>query len=160
MNDSEPKDSSGSEISSILSDFSQFYIMMLLHEGPLHGYGIMRAFKNRTGNSLSAGTLYPFLQKLEARGLVTKSDASSGKRPKIVYSLTKKGVEFTNRLFKRFAAITVSALEPSLSTCASCGARVYDGAHYEEVDGVTLGFCCVHCARAYKNELHNGHRHT
>ncbi len=156
----ETKDSQSGEISSILSDFSQFYIMLLLSEGSIHGYGIMRAFKNRTGTSLSAGTLYPFLQKLEALELVKKSGEASGKRPKIVYSLTKKGVKFTERLFRRFSAITTSALEPSLETCASCGARVYDGVHYEEIDGVKLGFCCIHCAKAYKNDLYLNHEHT
>jgi DNA-binding PadR family transcriptional regulator len=147
------------ELSEILSDFSQFYIMLLLSEGPIHGYGMMRAYKVRTGNSLSAGTLYPFLQHLESRGLVRKNDESTGKRPKIVYSLTRKGKGFTGRLFKRFSAITASALEPSLETCASCGARVYDGGHHEEIDGVELGFCCIHCARAYKNDLFVEHSH-
>ncbi len=134
--------------------------MLLLNEGPIHGYGVMRAFKNRTGNKLSAGTLYPFLQKLESMGLVKKAEKSTGNRPKIVYTLTKKGHSFTERLFRRFAAMTASALEPSLETCASCGARVYDGVHHEEIDGVELGFCCIHCARAYKHEMVLGHNHT
>ncbi|MHA1908815.1 MAG: PadR family transcriptional regulator [Candidatus Thorarchaeota archaeon] len=148
-----------SELSEILSDFSQFYIMLLLSEGKIHGYGMMRAFKARTGNSLSAGTLYPFLQRLESRGLVKKKDEATGKRPKIVYYLTRKGKGFTGRLFKRFSAITASALEPTLETCASCGARVFDGGHHEEIDGVELGFCCIHCARAYKNDLYVEHSH-
>ncbi|MHA1939164.1 MAG: PadR family transcriptional regulator, partial [Candidatus Thorarchaeota archaeon] len=131
---------SSAEMSEILSDFSQFYIVLLLNEGPIHGYGVMRAFMNRTGNKLSAGTLYPFLQKLESMGLVKKAEKSTGNRPKIVYTLTRKGRGFTERLFRRFSAMTASALEPSLETCASCGARVYDGAHHEEIDGVMLGF--------------------
>jgi DNA-binding PadR family transcriptional regulator len=157
--ESKAKDAPSDEMSEILSDFSQFYIVLLLNEGPIHGYGVMRAFKNRTGKGLSAGTLYPFLQKLESMGLVKKSEKSAGKRPKIVYTLTRKGCGFTNRLFRRFSAMTASALEPSLETCASCGARVYDGAHYEEVDGVKLGFCCIHCAKAYKNDLVLNHTH-
>ncbi|MBN2229685.1 MAG: TA0938 family protein, partial [Candidatus Thorarchaeota archaeon] len=80
-------------------------------------------------------------------------------RPKIVYVLTKKGKKFTDRLFKRFAAITASALEPSLETCASCGARVYGGVYHETIDGVEMGFCCIHCAKAYKNELYLEHEH-
>lgn len=142
-----------SELQDILSDFSQFYIVILLSEGPNHGYGMIRAFKQRTGKTLSAGTLYPFLQTLESKEFVEKKDESTGKRPKIVYSLTRKGRSFCSRLFKRFAAITVSALEPSLETCASCGAKVYEGAHHEIVDDEKLTFCCVHCARAFKNSL-------
>ena len=162
MNGMSPKSTTqeSSELSEILSDFSQFYIMLLLREGPIHGYGMMRAFKARTGNTLSAGTLYPFLQRLESRNIVTKNDESTGKRPKIVYSLTRKGRGFTDRLFRRFSAITASALEPSLETCASCGARVYDGVHHEEIEGVELSFCCIHCARAYKNDLHLEHSHN
>ena len=137
------------ELQEILSDFSQFYIVIMLNEGPNHGYGMIRTFKLRTGKALSAGTLYPFLQNLESKGFVEKRDESTGKRPKIVYSLTRKGKSFCGRLFKRFAAITVSALEPSLETCASCGAKVYEGAHHEKVDGIELAFCCVHCAKAF-----------
>ena len=148
-----------SELEEILSDFSQFYIVLLLNEGPIHGYGMIRSFKQRTGKTLSAGTLYPFLQDLESKGFVQKKDESTGRRPKIVYSLTRKGKSFCSRLFKRFATITASALEPSLETCASCGARVYDGANHEELDGVRLAFCCVHCARAYKLELIKENRH-
>ena len=59
-----------SDLQDILSDFSQFYIVILLSEGPIHGYGIIRAFKQRTGKPLSAGTLYPFLQGLESKGFV------------------------------------------------------------------------------------------
>ncbi|MHA2071767.1 MAG: PadR family transcriptional regulator [Candidatus Thorarchaeota archaeon] len=154
---SKAREEPSAEMSEILSDFSQFYIVLLLNEGPIHGYGVMRAFKNRTGSTLSAGTLYPFLQKLESMGLVRKAEKSTGNRPKIVYTLTRKGRGFTNRLFRRFSAMTASALEPSLETCASCGARVYDGAHHEEVDGIKLGFCCVHCAKAYKNDLVPSH---
>ncbi|MHA2386347.1 MAG: PadR family transcriptional regulator [Candidatus Thorarchaeota archaeon] len=154
---SKAREEPSAEMSEILSDFSQFYIVLLLNEGPIHGYGVMRAFKNRTGSTLSAGTLYPFLQKLESMGLVKKAEKSTGNRPKIVYTLTRKGRGFTNRLFRRFSAMTASALEPSLETCASCGARVYDGAHHEEVDGIKLGFCCVHCAKAYKNDLVPSH---
>ena len=142
-----------SELQEILSDFSQFYIVLMLSEGPIHGYGMIRSFKQRTGKNLSAGTLYPFLQDLESKGFVQKKDESTGKRPKIVYSLTRKGKSFCDRLFKRFATITVSALEPSLETCASCGAKVYEGAHHEKIDGVELAFCCKHCAKAFKNGL-------
>ena len=146
------------EIEEILSDFSQFYIVLLLSEGKTHGYGMIKAFKMRTGRPLSAGTLYPFLQKLENRGIVKKTDVSTGARPKLMYSLTRKGQKFCDHLFKRFASLTATAIEPNLETCASCGARVYDGAHYEELEGEKLAFCCVHCAAAYK-QGHGTHKH-
>jgi PadR family transcriptional regulator PadR len=143
------------EMSEILSDFSQFYILLLLSEGDIHGYGLIKSFKKRTGRTLSAGTLYPFLQKLEQRGLISQADMSVGKRPKLVYSLTEKGREFAGGLFRRFAAMTASAIEPSLETCASCGVRIYEGGHYEEIDGQTMAFCCTHCAAAFKHQEHH-----
>ncbi|MHA1948805.1 MAG: PadR family transcriptional regulator [Candidatus Thorarchaeota archaeon] len=141
------------DIEDMLSEFSHFYVLLMLNEKPLHGYGLMKGYQNRTGKKLSPGTLYPFLQELEEKKLVTQKQEDIGKKRKIVYSLTKKGKKFSDRLFKRFAAITVSALGSSLEVCASCGARVYEGAHHEEVDGVNLAFCCVHCAKAFKQNL-------
>lgn len=141
------------DIREMLADFSQFYILLMLNEKPLHGYGIMKGFQNRTGKKLSPGTLYPFLQELEEKKLVTQKQEDVGKKRKIVYSLTKKGSKLSERLFKRFAAITASALGASLEVCASCGASVYEGAHHEEIDGDDLAFCCVHCAKAFKQSL-------
>jgi DNA-binding PadR family transcriptional regulator len=138
------------DMSGILSDFSQFYILLLLGEGPKHGYGLIKEFKKRTEKTLSAGTLYPFLQKLEQKEWILQSDMSVGKRPKLVYSLTVKGRKFADSLFQRFAAMTASAIEPSLQTCASCGVRVYEGGHHEEIDGQMMAFCCPHCAAAFK----------
>ena len=140
------------EMSEILSDFSQFYIILLLSEGPIHGYGLIKEFKKRTGRTLSAGTIYPFLQKLEKQGLVKRTEKMIGKKPKIIYALTRKGKKFTEQLFKRFAAITASAIEPNLQRCASCGVRIYDGGHIEVIDGKQMAFCCVHCAAAFKKQ--------
>lgn len=140
------------DMSGILSDFSQFYILLLLGEGPKHGYGLIKEFKNRTGKTLSAGTLYPFLQKLEQKEFISQSDMSVGKRPKLVYALTAKGRKFADSLFRRFATMTASAIEPSLETCASCGVRVYEGGYHEEIDGQTMAFCCPHCAAAFKHQ--------
>ncbi|PNX52850.1 MAG: hypothetical protein BV458_07425 [Thermoplasmata archaeon M9B2D] len=141
------------DIQEILADFSHFYILLMLNEKALHGYGLMKKYEKRTGKKLSPGTLYPFLQELEEKKIVTQKQEDIGKKRKIVYSLTKKGEQFSDQLFKRFAAITVSALGSSLKVCASCGARVLDGAHHEEVNGTTLTFCCVHCAKAFKQSL-------
>ncbi|MFO7835085.1 MAG: PadR family transcriptional regulator [Candidatus Thorarchaeota archaeon] len=145
------KDNIGREedMKEILSDFSQFYILLLLSEEPNHGYALIKKFKSRTGKTLSAGTLYPFLQKLEDKGLVNKIDESVGKRPKKVYYLSEKGEKFCERLFRRFSAITASAIEPTLDKCASCGVRIFDGGYHKEVDGKVLAFCCPHCAAAF-----------
>lgn len=53
----------------------RLYLLSLLDEKPLHGYGIMQALSERTGGTYtpSAGTIYPRLAKLEEEGLVTKT---------------------------------------------------------------------------------------
>ncbi|WP_110589793.1 PadR family transcriptional regulator [Microbacterium suaedae] len=53
----------------------RLYLLSLLDEKPLHGYGIMQALSERTGGTYtpSAGTIYPRLAKLEDEGLVIKT---------------------------------------------------------------------------------------
>jgi hypothetical protein len=53
-------------------------------------------------------------------------------------------------LFKRFADLVSIAIEPSLYVCAHCGCKVYEGAYREVINGEETAFCCVHCARSYK----------
>jgi DNA-binding PadR family transcriptional regulator len=51
-------------------------IMLALGDGELHGYGIMREVKQRTGGRrhLAPGTLYRSLGQMEERGWVVESD--------------------------------------------------------------------------------------
>lgn len=53
----------------------RLYLLNLLDEMPLHGYGIIQALSERTGGTYtpSAGTIYPRLAKLEDEGIVTKT---------------------------------------------------------------------------------------
>ena len=135
----------------IVGEFEKFYILLILYEDPSHGYGIMTKYRHRAGRQLSAGTVYPFLQTLEKQGVVSSTDKSVGKRPHREYSLTPKGRRAAEQLFSRFASITAAAFESNLEVCASCGCKVH-GAHYEEVQGKKLAFCCCHCAAAYRRE--------
>lgn len=140
-------------LDTVLDDLSKFYILLVLHEGPSHGYGIIAKYRKRTGRILSAGTLYPFLQQLEEQGTVTCEDKPVGKRPRREYCLTRKGRRAVSQLLKRFASITAAAFETNLQVCASCGCKVYEGAHIEEINGKQLAFCCPHCAKAYQQQL-------
>jgi DNA-binding PadR family transcriptional regulator len=139
----------------VLDDLAKFYILLVLNEGPHHGYGIIRKYHNRTRRSLSAGTLYPFLQQLQEQGIATCEDKPVGKRPRREYCLTRKGRRSVNQLLERFASITAAAFESNLQVCASCGCRVYDGAHIEEIQGKQVAFCCHHCAAAYRGQHPN-----
>ena len=135
-----------------ISDFSRFYILTLLYEGPCHGYSIISKFKRRIGKEISPSLVYPFLQQLEQKGLVKHTIKHVGEKEKKVYELTEEGKKLCGRLFKRFAALVSVAIEPSLKICASCGCKVYEGGYKETIDGSETVFCCKHCANSYKRE--------
>jgi DNA-binding PadR family transcriptional regulator len=137
-------------IDELISDFSRFYILTILYEGPAHGYQILSRFKKRVKKEVSPSLVYPFLQQLEEKGLVKHTIKHIGEKEKKVFELTTKGRELCIGLFKRFAELVSIAIEPSLYVCAHCGCKVYEGAYREIIDGKETAFCCVHCARSYK----------
>lgn len=63
-------------------------ILLALAEKPLHGYAIMTAARQLTGESLGPGTLYATLSRLESLGLIEALPAEDRRRP---YRLTPKG---------------------------------------------------------------------
>ncbi len=136
----------------LVSDFSRFYILTILYEGPAHGYSILSRFKKRVGKEISPSLVYPFLQQLEERGLVKHTMRPVGEKEKKVFELTAEGKEFCMGLFKRFAGLVSIALEPSLYVCAHCGCKVYEGGYREVIDGKETAFCCMHCANSFKEE--------
>ena len=145
----------------LLSDFSRFYILMVLYEGPAHGYSILSRFKQRLGKEVSPSLVYPFLQQLEEKGLVRHLHKPVGEKEKKVFELTKEGKKLSTGLFKRFANLVSIAIEPSLNVCAHCGCKVYEGGYREVIEGKETKFCCTHCARSYKEEreLAKGEKH-
>ena len=67
----------------LISDFSRFYILTILYEGPAYGYSIISRFKKRVKKEVSPSLVYPFLQQLEEKGLVnTHNKAGRRKRKK------------------------------------------------------------------------------
>ena len=137
-------------INELISDFSRFYILTILYEGPAHGYSIIRRFKKRVQKTVSPSLVYPFLQQLEEKGLVTHTVKPVGEKERKVFELTGEGKELCTGLFKRFAELVSIAIEPSLYVCAHCGCKVYEGGYREVIDGKETAFCCMHCARSYK----------
>src|SRR3990172_4828326 len=120
-------------IDDLISDFSRFYILTILYEGPAHGYQILNRFKKRVKKEGSPSLVYPFLQQLEEKGLVKHTLKPVGEKQKKVFELTKKGRELTTVLFKRFSELVAIAIEPSLFVCAHCGCKVYEGAYREVI---------------------------
>ena len=137
-------------IDELISDFSRFYILTILYEGPAHGYCIISRFKKRVKKEVSPSLVYPFLQQLEEKGLVKHTLKPVGDKTKKVFELTEEGRELCTGLFKRFAELVAIAIEPSMYVCAHCGCKVYEGGYHEVIDGKEMAFCCTHCAQSYK----------
>jgi len=146
-------------LNEFISDFSRFYILTILYESPVHGYSILNRFRKRLGKEISPSLVYPFLQQLEEKGLVKHTHKPVGEKERKVFELTEEGKEFCTGLFKRFANLVSIAIEPSLNVCAHCGCKVYEGGYREVIDGKETMFCCVHCARSYKESLKLSKRH-
>jgi len=72
---------------------SKFFILRVLHDGPMHGYDIARAVERVTGGCCSPteGTIYPVLREFEAGGFVTVEDMVVQGRQRRVYALTEAG---------------------------------------------------------------------
>ncbi len=143
------------DVNDLISDFSRFYILTILYEGPTHGYGILRKFQSRVGKKISPGLVYPFLQRLEEKGLVGQNIEMVGEKERKVHYLTEEGTALCNRLFLRFANLVSVAIEPSLDVCAHCGCKIYEGGHREVIDGEETVFCCSHCAASYIREMND-----
>ena len=137
-------------IDELVSDFSRFYILTILYEGPVHGYQIISRFKKRVKKKVSPSLVYPFLHQLEKKALVKHTLKRVGEKEKKVFELTKKGRDLSTELFRRFSELVAIAIEPSLYVCAHCGCKVFEGAYREIINGEELAFCCIHCARSYK----------
>lgn len=150
-----PENNEKQGLDELLSDFSRFYILTILYEGPAHGYQIMSQFKKRVKKEISPSLVYPFLEQLEDKGYVKHTLQPVGDKVKKVFALTDEGRELCTCLFKRFAGLVSIAIEPSLQVCAHCGCKVYEGGHKEVIDGKEMAFCCSHCAASYKeNKCH------
>jgi DNA-binding PadR family transcriptional regulator len=143
---------SSTELDSIVSDFTRLYILIILYEGPCHGYSIISKFKKRIGKEVSPSLVYPFLKQLMQKSFVKYTLKPVGAKQRKIFELTEKGRELCKTLFRRFSLLVSVAIEPSLEICANCGCKVYEGGYREVIDGKETTFCCVHCAHSYKEE--------
>lgn len=138
----------------LLSDFTRFYLLVLLYESPIHGYGLKQKFEKRLNKGISDSLIYPFLSKLEDKGFLEQKIEKIGKKEKKIYTLTPEGKKFAEKMFLRFSGIIDTAIEPNIMTCAGCGIRLYQSSYQEIIDGVKYNFCCTHCAENFKSQNH------
>lgn len=132
-----------------ITNLVKFYTILLLLEGPKHGYEIIKNVKEKLNKKMSPGEIYPFLKTLKKHNYVkTKKIGTRGKK---VYYLTKKGKIFVKVMINRFGSLIDIAVEPKLTSCAHCGCKIYEGGYREKIKGKILTFCCHHCAKSYKS---------
>jgi PadR family transcriptional regulator PadR len=68
-------------------------LLSVLEGGPLHGYAVIEALKERSGGTLSlpTGTVYPALRRMERAGYVDSEWSTVGGRQRRTYRLTGAG---------------------------------------------------------------------
>lgn len=74
---------------------------MAMRDGPAYGYQLAARFRKMTGGHIkvSYGTIYPFLRRMERRGVIrSRKDEKTGR---IYYELTRRGIEAERRVSKR-----------------------------------------------------------
>lgn len=102
-------------------------VLAALQEGPLHGYGIVRALRNQSEGILKMGEgqLYPVLHRMEEAGLVQGDwEMQEGKPPKKRYALTETGVaalEHHRKQWSAFSKAVGKVMANSDSTPAATG---------------------------------------
>jgi DNA-binding PadR family transcriptional regulator len=83
-------------------------ILLALADGPRHGYAIMAAARELTGEPLGPGTLYATLSRLEGRGLIEALPAEERRRP---YRLTRDGATLLEARLEGIGDIARTGLE-------------------------------------------------
>jgi DNA-binding PadR family transcriptional regulator len=78
---------------------------MAMREGAAYGYQLAARFRKMSGGHIkvSYGTIYPFLRKMERKGVIrSKKDAKSGR---IYYELTRRGMEAEEDMTKKMKGL-------------------------------------------------------
>ena len=78
---------------SLISGSTTMLVLKLLAEKDMYGYEMIEALRERSENvfELKAGTLYPLLHSLEAKGLLSVYEKEAGNKVRKYYSITKHG---------------------------------------------------------------------
>jgi DNA-binding PadR family transcriptional regulator len=74
---------------------------LAMKEGPAYGYELASRFKKMSGGHIkvSYGTIYPFLRRMERKGMIrSRRDKSSGR---VYYELTARGIRDQQRISKK-----------------------------------------------------------
>ena len=79
----------------------EIMFFLALKDGPAYGYELATRFKKMTRDHIkfSFGTIYPFLRRMEKRGIIKSTRVSRSGR--VYYTLTPKGRAAQKRVFKQ-----------------------------------------------------------
>ncbi|MEM2419729.1 MAG: PadR family transcriptional regulator, partial [Candidatus Bathyarchaeia archaeon] len=78
----------------ITKNLLDIQILRIINKQPTWGYQIKKQIEAISGLKIRHGTLYPLLQKLENKGLITSQKQQQGKRTRKIYTTTEKGKAF------------------------------------------------------------------
>ena len=78
---------------SLISGSTTMLLLKLLAEKDMYGYEMIEVLRERSENvfELKAGTRYPLLHSLEAKGLLNAYEKEAGNKVRKYYSITKHG---------------------------------------------------------------------
>ena len=104
---------------------SKFFILRILHDGPMHGYDVARAVERVTGGCCSPteGTIYPVLREFEAGGFVTAVEEVVQGRQRRVYALTEAGRAAFRTALEAWMEATVALQDTGRAFAAADRAR-------------------------------------
>jgi PadR family transcriptional regulator, regulatory protein PadR len=72
-------------------------LRLLVREGQMHGYGIVRELQALGDVVAGESTVYPILKRLEAEGALVSGWTIDGSTPRKYYQLTSEGRAFLER---------------------------------------------------------------
>ena len=91
-----------------------YYILLALHDGPAHGWGIIKRIRQITGDGTdpSTGSLYLAMMRLEAAGLIAEGRRPSGESDdarRRYYKLSTEGRAAAREETRRLEALVAEA---------------------------------------------------
>jgi PadR family transcriptional regulator PadR len=77
-----------------LNGVPELLVLRLLARQPMHGYGVVQAIKEASGErfDFGEGCIYPILHRLERDGMLAATREKAGGRARIVYTVTADGL--------------------------------------------------------------------
>ncbi|MFZ3077384.1 MAG: PadR family transcriptional regulator [Candidatus Aenigmatarchaeota archaeon] len=132
-----------------ITNIVKLYALLLLSEKKKHGYELIKELSGKLDKRISAGEIYPFLNRLKKAGYIKVE--SSGTREKKTYVLTPSGKKFVKNMLVKFSSLIELAIEPSLTQCAHCGCKIFGGGFVKKIRDKSFAFCCKYCAKGFRN---------